>query len=132
MTQSALGALLRHLREEKKLSLRDVAQLAGIDHAYIYRLETGDKVSPSEEIVSKLIRALKPGRREAEMLHYLAKNPETNSPLVTIVLTDPTISFEIFTTAAGTRFRGERPSPEKLIERARRAHKIMVEEHGDR
>lgn len=133
MSQSALGVLLRHLREEKKLSLRDLAQLSGIDHAYIFRLESGDKVSPSEEVLSKLIRALKPEKRESEMLRYLAKYPETNSALVTHVLTDPTVSFEIFTTAAGVVFRGsERPSPAKLIERARRFHKMLEEEHGDR
>ena len=75
MAQPALGFLLQRLREERKLSLREFAQLAGIDHAYIYRLETGDRESPSEEILSKLIRALKVGKREAEMLRYLRGTP---------------------------------------------------------
>ena len=50
MAQPAFGLLLQHLREEKGLSLRDLAKLAEIDHAYIYRLEAGDKESPSDEV----------------------------------------------------------------------------------
>lgn len=130
MAQSALGTLLRNLREERGLSLRELAQLADIDHAYIYRLETGDKDSPSEEVLSKLIRALKPGKREVDMLRYLAKHTETDSALVTLVLEDPTISFEIFASTAGAVFRGSaRPDYPKLIERVR---KILDEEYGDR
>lgn len=130
MTQSALGTLLRNLREERGLSLRELSQLADIDHAYIYRLETGDKDSPSEEVLSKLVRALKPGKREAEMLRYLAEHTETDSALVTHVLKDPTISFEAFASAAGAVFRGSaRPDPPKLIERVR---KLLGEEYGDR
>ncbi|MGB7290994.1 MAG: helix-turn-helix transcriptional regulator [Thermodesulfobacteriota bacterium] len=129
MTQSALGALLRYLREERKLSLRELAQLAEIDHAYIYRLETGDKGSPSEEILSKLIRALKPGKREADMLRYLAKYPETDSALVMHVINDPTVSFDIFKSTAGVSFRGSaRPDYAKRIERVR---KILAEENVD-
>src|ERR1700686_3875399 len=88
MTQPALGLLLQRLREERGLSLRELAQLADIDHAYIYRLETGDKESPSEEALSKLVRALKVGKREADMLRYLAEHGETDPGLVTLVLDD--------------------------------------------
>jgi len=129
MTQSALGALLHNLREKRKLSLRELAQLADIDHAYIYRLETGDKISPSEEVLSKLIRALKPDKREALMLRYLAKYPETDKALVMYVIDDPSISFEIFTSTAGAAFRGStRPDYPKLIQRVK---KILGEEYGD-
>ena len=73
MPQTALGFLLQNLREERGLSFRELALLADIDHAYIYRLETGAKESPSDEVLSKLIRALKAAKREAEMLRYLAR-----------------------------------------------------------
>ena len=86
MAQPALGLLLQKLREERGLSLRELMQLAGIDHAYIYRLEIGDKESPSEEVLSKLIRALKAGKREADMVRYLAAHPETDAGLVAHVL----------------------------------------------
>jgi len=126
MGQSALGFLLQKLREERGLSLRELMQLAGIDHAYIYRLETGDKESPSEEVLTKLTRALKAGKREADMLRYLAQHTETDVALVAQVLSDPTVSYEIFASAAGAAFRGTaRPDYAKLIERVR---KILAEE----
>jgi HTH-type transcriptional regulator, competence development regulator len=121
MAQPALGFLLQRLREERKLSLREFAQLAGIDHAYIYRLETGDRESPSEEILSKLIRALKVGKRETEMLRYLAEHQETDIALVTLVLDDPKVSSETFISVASMAFRGAtRSEYPKLIERVRK------------
>ena len=127
MAQPALGLLLQSLREERRLSLRELAQLGDIDHAYIYRLETGDKESPSEEVLSKLIRALKVGKREADMLRYLAEHTETDAALVAHVLKDPTVSYQIFASVAGAAFRGTvRPDYPKLIERVR---KILDEEN---
>jgi HTH-type transcriptional regulator, competence development regulator len=127
MTESGLGFLLRHLREERGLSLRELAQLADVDHAYIYRLETGAKESPSEEVLLKLIRALKAGKRESEMLRYLAEHTETDAALVGYVVKDPTVTYEIFASAAGAAFRGTRPDYQKMIERVR---KIIDEENG--
>ena len=127
MAQPALGFLLHHLRAARRDSLRDVAQLAGIDHAYIYRLETGGKESPSEDVLSKLIKALKAEEREAEMMRYLAKHPETQVGLVEHVLKDKNVTFEEFTSVAGAAFRGNvRPDYAKLIERLRRV--INMEE----
>jgi hypothetical protein len=103
------------------LSLRDLALLADIDHAYIYRLETGDKEAPSEEVLSKLIRALKPGKREAEMVRYVAGHTNTDAGLVAYVLQDPTVSIEVFGAAAGAVYRGNvRPDYPTLIDRVRR------------
>src|ERR1700728_2701931 len=98
---TALGFLLQHLREERQDSPRDVAKLADIDHAYYYRLETGGKESPSDEVLSRILRALKADEREAEMLRYLAKHPETHPGLVEHVLQDKTVTFEEFSSAAG-------------------------------
>lgn len=129
MGQPAFGLLLQHLREEKGLSLRDLAKLAEIDHAYIYRLETGDKESPSEDATAKLIRALKPGKREADMLRYLAQHPETDPGFVKYVIADPTVTTEVFQSAAGAVFRGTaRPDYARLVERVRR---ILDEEKSN-
>ncbi len=129
MAQTAMGLLLRRLRAERGLSLREVSQLAGVDHAYVYRLETGAKESPSEEVLSKLIRTLKARSREAKMLHYLAAHTETDVELVAKALKDPTISYEIFASAAGATFRGNaRPDYAKLFTRVRR----ILEEDDDR
>jgi transcriptional regulator with XRE-family HTH domain len=129
MAQTALGVLLQRLRELRGLSLRELAVLADIDHAYIYRLETGDKEAPSDEVISKLIRGLKIGKREADILKFLAEHAETDSALVTVTLADPTVTYEIFTSVAGAAFRGAaRPDYPKLIERVRR---ILNEENSD-
>ena len=121
MALTALGFLLQHLREERQDSLRDVAKLADIDHAYYYRLETGSKESPSDDVLSRIIRALKAQGREAEMVRYLAKHPETDPGLIEHVLQDKTVTFAEFSSAAGAAFRGNvRPDYAKLIERVRR------------
>ena len=128
MAEAALGYLLAKLREERGLSLRELAQLADIDHAYIHRLETGAKEAPSDEVLTKLIRALKAGKREAEMLRFLAAHTETRADLVAHVIADPTVTFEIFTAVASTAFRGTaRPDYAKQIERIR---KILADENG--
>jgi HTH-type transcriptional regulator, competence development regulator len=130
MAQPAFGFLLQRLREQRGLSLRELAQLAGIDHAYIYRLETGDKESPSEEVLTKLARALKAGKREADMLRYLADHPHVDAGLVAYALADVTVTIEEFSSVAGVAFRGTgRPDYPKLIERVRR---ILQEENGTR
>jgi len=106
-----------------------LGQLAEIDHAYIYRLENGEKESPSEEALTKLIRALKAPKREADMLRYLATHPQVDRGLVEHALTDTTVTIEEFSAAAGMTFRGTgRPDPAKLVERIRR---ILKEENGN-
>jgi len=129
MAQPAFGFLLQRLREERRLSLRELGQLAGIDHAYIYRLETGDKESPSEEVLAKLIRALKAAKREADMLRYLAEHSQIDEGLVAHALADASVSYEEFCSVAGVVFRGTgRPDYPRLVERIRR---ILREENGN-
>jgi HTH-type transcriptional regulator, competence development regulator len=129
MPQSALGFLLRSLREDRGLSLRELAQLADIDHAYVYRLETGDKESPSDDALNKLIRALKAPKRETDMLRYLAAHSDVDAGFVAHVRQDPTATFDEFASAAGMVFRGAgRPDYATRIARVRR---ILKEEDGD-
>jgi transcriptional regulator with XRE-family HTH domain len=131
MAQPAFGLLLQRLREERRLSLRELGQLAEIDHAYIYRLENGEKESPSEEALNKLIRALKAPKREADMLRYLAAHPQVDSGLVEYALKDPTITIEEFSAAAGVAYRGTgRPDHAKTIERIRRLWKEEEDGNG--
>jgi transcriptional regulator with XRE-family HTH domain len=131
MAQPAFGLLLQRLREERRLSLRELGQLAEIDHAYIYRLENGEKESPSEEALNKLIRALKAPKREADMLRYLAAHPQVDPGLVEYALTDPTITIEEFSAAAGVAYRGTgRPDHAKTIERIRRLWKEEEDGNG--
>ena len=122
MAQTGLGIALRKLRERRTLSLREVSQLSDVDHAYVHRLETGEKTSPSEELIGKLFKVLKPTEREAGIVKWLAEHPEADTELVSFALDDDTIDLETFTMAAGVRHRGTtRPDPATLIARIRRA-----------
>jgi transcriptional regulator with XRE-family HTH domain len=103
---SALGFLLREMRNERGLNLREVGQLAEIDHAYVQRLETGAKGSPSDEVLRRLAKALKAPKREAEMLRYLAKHQDTALSLVEFVRGDPTVTFAEFRGLATFAHRG--------------------------
>ncbi len=122
MALSGLGVALRKLRERRTLSLREMSQLSSVDHAYVHRLETGEKTSPSEELVGKLIKVLKSTEREAGIVKWLVEHPDTDTDLVSFVLDDENVDLEIFTMAAGVRHRGNaRPDPATLIARVRRA-----------
>jgi transcriptional regulator with XRE-family HTH domain len=103
---TALGTLLRRLRDARGLNFREMAQLANVDHAYIQRLETGAKTSPSDEVLTRLIKALKAPKREALMLHFLARYPDTLPALVDFVEDEENISFEEFRGLATLAHRG--------------------------
>lgn len=120
--QSGLGAALRKLRERRTLSIRELGRLADIDHAYIYRLEQGEKTSPSPELIATLLSVLKASPRDSAMVKWLGEHSDTWDDLVEHCLDDPTVTLEEFTVAAGVRHRGNtRPTPSVLIERVRRA-----------
>lgn len=121
MSSPALGLVLRALRERRGLSLRELGLLAEIDHAYVHRLETGAKESPSDEVLTKLARALKAEKRDSLMLKFLAEHPNTDAGLAMHVLDDENVTFDVFAGAASAAFRGiGRPDYKKLIERVRR------------
>ena len=127
MDQTALGLLLQHLRERRGLKLRELAQLASVDHAYVYRLETGAKERPSDDVLSRLIRGVNADKREAAILRYAAEHATTAPTLAQLAVEDTSISFEIFATAAGVAFRGAaRPDVRRLVDRVRR---ILDEEN---
>ncbi|QKL60739.1 helix-turn-helix domain-containing protein [Ralstonia solanacearum] len=122
MAQTGLGVALRKLRERRTLSLREMGQLSTVDHAYVHRLETGEKTSPSEELVTKLLKVLKPTDREADIIKWLTSHPDVDPDLVIYALEDETVDADIFMAAAGVRHRGSvRPDPATLIARIKRA-----------
>jgi len=116
------------LREKRGLSLRELGQLAEVDHAYIHRLETGAKEAPSEEVLGRLARALKAEKRETHILRYLAGHPDADAGLVMHVLEDQSVTYDEFAGAASMAFRGSgRPDYKKMIERVRR---VLGEDNG--
>lgn len=102
------GELLKRFREERGFTLRDLGKLSGIDHAYIYRLETGEKETPSNEIVKTLTRALKLDSRRAHIWGFLVRQPVADD-LVNLILEEPEYSPGDFESAAQMSFRGARP-----------------------
>ena len=120
MPQTGLGLLLRKLREIRDLSSRELGQLAEVDHTYIYRLETGEKQSPSADVLTRLLRVLKAEPREVEMAQYLTTN-DVNPDWVEHVLgTD--LTAEMFEMGASMRHRGgARPDMVTIEARVRKA-----------
>ena len=125
MPSSALGVVLRALRDRRNLSLRDLGKLAEIDHAYIHRLESGEKESPSEDTLAKLAKHLKPNAHELMVLRYV-RDKNIDSALALHALGDSDATADILDIAAAGVYRGStRPDPIELIRRAKRAKEIM-------
>lgn len=109
------------LRESRGLSTRELGQLADIDHAYVFRLEKGEKKAPSGDVLNRLLRVLKAERRETEMAQFLMLN-EVNLDWVEHVLNRPSITAEMFEMGATMRHRGSgRPDMELIEARVRKA-----------
>ena len=110
MPGSALGGWLKGLRDDRNWSLREVAQRAGVDHAYVYRLETGVKESPSVEVIDKLIVALTPSPRDVEILRFLAAHPNVDPGLAEFARGDASVSpqeFHMLTTVVNRGARAD-------------------------
>ena len=102
------GELLKRFREERQFTLRDLGKLSEVDHAYIYRLETGDKSAPSDETVKTLTRALKLDSRKAQILRFLMDQPIPGD-LVEIVLDESEHDLDDFKSIVAMSHRGTRP-----------------------
>jgi transcriptional regulator with XRE-family HTH domain len=55
---NTLGERLKEWRDKKELSQRRLASLARVDHAWINRLESGEKVNVSVWIIRRIARVL--------------------------------------------------------------------------
>ena len=120
MPESALGVWLKGLRERSKLSLRDLAQRSEVDHAYIHRLETGEKEAPSDEVVNKLNAALSPTKRDAEMFRFLASHPNIDVNMLKFVRENVNVTFAEFHMLTTVVNRGARPDYATSLARIRR------------
>ena len=107
---TAFGILIKRLREGRSLSLREVDQLSRLDHAYVYRLETGAKEAPSADALGRLFRALKPTKRQEEVLRFLAGRDVPLELVDPAIVDDATIALEDFQSVAQMSFRGKKPT----------------------
>ncbi len=55
---ASLGAVIRSHREAAGYSARQLATMAGINYAYLTRLETGDRSKPTADVLQRLAEAL--------------------------------------------------------------------------
>lgn len=69
-TPETFGHLIRHLRNEKGLTLRELAKELAISHAYLSHVET-NLAKPSEELARRLAQFFK---ADEEKLLFLARD----------------------------------------------------------
>lgn len=127
MPESALGVWLKGLRERSELSLRDLAQRSGVDHAYIHRLETGAKEAPSIEVLNKLSVALSTIKRDQEFLLFLARNPNIDINIINFAQQNRNVTLPEFQMLTSVVNRGAKPDFATSLARIRR---ILEEEDG--
>ena len=123
MPETALGTWLKDLRNRRGLSLRDLAERSSVDHAYIYRLETGAKEAPSDVVVDKLLSALAPPKRDEEILRFLVDHSNIDIKLLDFVRDDPKVAFDEFHMLTTTVNRGTRPDYATMLARIRKIMK---------
>ena len=107
---TAFGTVLKRLREGRGLSLREVSQLADVDHAYVHRLETGAKEAPSADALARIFRALKPTKRQEQVLRFLIGRDVLRDLLDEAIIDDPEIALEDIASVAQMSFRGRKPT----------------------
>jgi HTH-type transcriptional regulator, competence development regulator len=107
---TAFGVFLRRLREGRGLSLREASQLSGLDHAYVHRLETGEREAPSDETLTRLFRALKPTKRQERIMRFLVGRDVALDLVDPSIVDNPEIAIEDFESAAQMSFRGKAPT----------------------
>ncbi len=80
-----------------------------MDHAYIHRLEAGEKTAPSIDVLEKLTRGLKLSPHKRRVLELLTTVETMDSQLFELALETPE-RFELVKVAATMSFRGARPT----------------------
>jgi transcriptional regulator with XRE-family HTH domain len=128
MPDTALGLWLKGLREERKLSLRELGQRSDVDHAYIHRLETGAKEAPSPDVLDKLAQALAASKRDRDVLHQLARQSGVDPNILDFVRKDQSISADELQMLSTVVNRGMRADYATSLARIRR---MMMDDDDD-
>ncbi|MDN5797954.1 MAG: helix-turn-helix domain-containing protein [Intrasporangium sp.] len=90
-----LGAYLREQRENAQLSLRQLAELAGVSNPYLSQIERGLK-RPSAEILQQIARALQVSAESlyirAGILDERVSDPEAAAGVLSAIAADPVLT----------------------------------------
>lgn len=105
-----LADFIREARARRGLNFRELEKKAeDLDHAYIWRLEKGDRTGPSSATIEKLSKALGLDEREQDIFKLLAEN-EIDDTLYEIMMTRHDFEWAHLEPVATMSFRGQRPS----------------------
>lgn len=113
-----LGAYLREQRENAQLSLRQLAELAGVSNPYLSQIERGLK-KPSAEILQQIARALQVSAESlyvrAGILDERVQDPQAAADVLSAIAADPVLTdrqravlIEVYLSFVGKR-TDERP-----------------------
>jgi HTH-type transcriptional regulator, competence development regulator len=109
-----LAGFIATMRERNQLSFRELEKKSGdIDHAYIWRLEKGDRAAPSADVIDRLSKALELNERERNIFKLLSNSVTIENTLYSLMLSRLDIDWEDFEDVATMSFRGERPDTEE-------------------
>ncbi|WP_347352429.1 helix-turn-helix domain-containing protein [Intrasporangium sp.] len=90
-----LGAYLREQRENAQLSLRQLAELAGVSNPYLSQIERGLK-RPSAEILQQIARALQVSAESlyirAGILDERVSDPQAAADVLSAIAADPVLT----------------------------------------
>ncbi|EWT05784.1 XRE family transcriptional regulator [Intrasporangium chromatireducens Q5-1] len=90
-----LGAYLREQRENAQLSLRQLAELAGVSNPYLSQIERGLK-KPSAEILQQIARALQVSAESlyvrAGILDERVTDPNAAADVLSAIAADPVLT----------------------------------------
>ena len=95
------GEFLREKRQEREITLRKFAEMAGISPVYMSTLETNQRHAPKDEILERMVRLLLLSKEEEELFYDLAVK-SAFSPRVSGDLPEYIINHEIVKIALRT------------------------------
>jgi transcriptional regulator with XRE-family HTH domain len=75
----SLGGFIRAQRTRKGLSFRQLAEKAGVNSAYILRIEQGERKSPSAKVIQDIADALE--LEAYELLRYIGVRSSLPEPV---------------------------------------------------
>jgi len=82
-----IGTFIRTLREEAQVSLRQLAQMAGVSNPYLSQIERGLR-NPSAEVLAQIAKGLRVSS-EALYIHAGLLEQRLPSPVREALMTDP-------------------------------------------
>lgn len=88
-----LGGYIRHQRESARLSLRNLAKLAGVSNPYLSQIERGLR-KPSAEILQAIAKALEISSETLYVKAGILEEREPTEDLETVIARDPHLTVD--------------------------------------